>query len=90
MLAYPASSGAFPEISCFARRGCRHAHSHVGIISRAWEVDLPTSRSPPNPPSALVVLNVTNKQGGIANELIDDGNETIDSTANVGAIYVGR
>jgi len=90
MLAYPSSSGSFPEISCFARRGCRHAHSHVGIISRAWEVDLPTSRSPHNLPSACVVLEVTDRQGGIANKLINDGNETIDSTANVEAIYVGR
>jgi hypothetical protein len=29
-------------------------------------------------------------RGGITNELIDDSNETIDSTANVEAIYVGR
>jgi hypothetical protein len=90
MLAYPASSGLFWEISCFALRGCRHARFYIRAISRAWEVNLPTSRSPHNPPSASVVLNVTNKQGGIANELINDGNETIDSTANVGAIYVGR
>jgi hypothetical protein len=90
MLAYPSSSGSFPEISYIALRGCRHAHSYVGIISRAWEVDLLTSRSPFNPPSASVVLKVTNKQGGIANELIDDGNETINSTANITAIYVGR
>jgi hypothetical protein len=56
----------------------------------SWEVNLPTSRSLRNPPSALVVLNVTNKQGGIANELMDDGNETIDITANIAAIYIGH
>ena len=28
-------------------------------------------------------------RGGIAKELIDDGNETIDSMANIGAIYAG-
>ena len=48
------------------------------------------SRSLRNPPSALVVLNVTNKQGGIANELVNDSNETIDITANIAAIYIGR
>ena len=90
MLARSASPGLFPEIFCFALRGCRHAHSHVGIILRAWGVNLPTSRCLRNPPSALVVLNVTNKQGGIANELINDGNETIDITANIAAIYIGR
>ena len=89
MLAYPASSGSFPEISCFALRGCRHARSYIGAILRAWEVDCPTSRSLYHPLSALVVPKVTNKQGGIANELINDGNKTIDSTANVEAIYVG-
>jgi hypothetical protein len=89
MLAYPASSGSFPKISCFALRGCRHARSYIRTISRVSEVSLPTSHSLRNTPSALVVLNVTNKQGVIANELINDGNETIDSTANVGAIYVG-
>ena len=90
MLAYPVSSGSFPEISCLALRGCRHARSHIGAISRAWEADLPTSRSLRNLPSALVFLNVTNKQGGVANDLIDDGNETIDITANIAAIHVGR
>ena len=49
-----------------------------------------TSRSLRNLSSALVVLNVNNKQGGIANELINDGNETIDSTANIAAIYIRR
>ena len=90
MLAYPASSASFPEISCFALRGCRHARSHIRAILRAWEVDLSTLRSLRNPPSALVVPKVTNRQGGVAVELINDGNETIDSAAIVGAIYVGR
>ena len=90
MLAYPASSGWFLEISCFAPRGCRHAPPHIGAILRAWETDLPTSRSPHDLPSAQVVLNVTDRPGGIANELVNDGNETIDITANIAAIYVGR
>ncbi|KAH8621151.1 hypothetical protein IG631_24205 [Alternaria alternata] len=90
MLAYPASSGSFPKISCFALRGCRHARSHIGAISRAWEVDLPTSRSLHNQPSASVVPKVTDRQGGIAIELIDDGNPTIDITANIAANYIGR
>ena len=51
-LARPASLGSLPEISCFALRGCRHARSHIEAISRVWEVDLPTSRSPHDPPSA--------------------------------------
>jgi hypothetical protein len=29
-------------------------------------------------------------QGGIAIELIDDGNETIDITADIAAIHIGR
>ena len=90
ILAYTASSGSFRKISCFAQRGCRYARSHIGAISRAWEVDLPTSRFLHNPPSALVVPKVTDRQGGIANELVNDGNETIDITANVEAICVGR
>jgi hypothetical protein len=90
ILAYSASSGSFREISCFAQRGCRYARSHIGAISRAWEVDLPTSRFLHNPPSALVVPKVTDRQGGIANELIDDGNETINIAAYIAAIYVGR
>jgi hypothetical protein len=90
ILAYPASSGAFPKISCFAQRGCRHARFHIGAISRAWEVDLPTSRFLQNPPSALVIPKVTDRQGGIANELIDDGNETIDIAAYIAVIYIGR
>jgi hypothetical protein len=89
MLAYPASSGSFPEISCFALRGCRHACSHIGAISREWKVDLPTSRCLYNPPSASVVIKVTNKQGVMANNLINDSNETIDITANVATIYAG-
>jgi hypothetical protein len=89
MLAYPASSGSFPKISCFAQRGCRHARCHIGAISRAWEANLPTSRFLYNPPSALVVPKVTNKQGVIANNLIDDSDETIDITANVATIYAG-
>ena len=48
------------------------------------------SRSPPNPPSASVIPKVTDRQGGIAIELINDGNETINITADIAAIYIGR
>jgi hypothetical protein len=37
-----------------------------------------------------MVLNVTNRQGVMVDELIDDVDETIDSTANTVAIHIGR
>jgi hypothetical protein len=37
-----------------------------------------------------MVLKVGHGQGGVVDELIDDGNETIDSTADIAGIYVGR
>jgi hypothetical protein len=55
----------------------------------SWEVNLPTPHSLRNLPSASVVPKVTNRQGGIANELIKDSKEAINSVANIAAIYVG-
>jgi hypothetical protein len=77
-------------MSCFALRGSRHARPHVGVTFRAWTIDIPSSHYLYNPPIAEVVFKVDNGQGGVVDELADDGNEMIDSTANIAAIYVGR
>jgi hypothetical protein len=88
-LAYPASSGSFSEISCFAQRGCRHARSYVKIRPGAKRIDLPSSCSLYDPPSSWFLLIVVNGQGGVVEESIDDVNATISSLANTTAICIG-